>query len=119
MEGTVARFKSVSGSTGGAYSAILSWYPEEMKRKVLLLTNTHVANALKYRIRAYPSSDGSYYNEIWAETVLPALNSQVFMIQVAYSYITVEVAIIFFLMILLMSFSMAGLIKNDSSSYAA
>ena len=80
----------VSGATVNAYADALNWPCLGLTKKTIHLKNTHVANALKYKLLTYVYEDGNEYEEV-AETVLAAGDTAQFVLHYAYAQVKIQV----------------------------
>ena len=79
-----------SGETINAYVDALNWACLGFTRKTIHLKNTHVANALKYKLLTFSCKSGNEYEEV-SETVLAAGDTAQFILNYVYAQVKVQV----------------------------
>lgn len=84
---------TTSGTTTDDYVAALTWEVPGLGKKHIWLSNTAVANGLKYKVLVYLSnaSSGALEKEFVAETTLAAAGTDEFILEKAYSKIVIQV----------------------------
>lgn len=79
-----------TGTTVNAYADALDWPCLGFTKKNIHFKNTHVANALKYKLLTYAYKDGNEYEEV-SETVLAAGDTAQFVLNSVYAQVKLQV----------------------------
>ena len=84
---------TASGTTKDAYAAALTWDTVGLGKKHIWLSNTAVANGLKYKVLVYLSNaaSGALEKEFVSETTLAAAATDEFVLERAYSKVIIQV----------------------------